>query len=1252
MNKLSLATFNVNGLKDRKKRKALFTKFRASNYDIIFLQETHCHHKQEKKVWSLEWDGQSIWSLGSNHSKGVCVLFNRNYNFDYCDVVCDVNGRYISFDLKIENSKFHFLNVYAPNIPNERISFFKMIQRYVNKDYENVVGGDFNCTLNPLIDRLNCTGLNDVGNRELLEIMHKFDLEDVCRRRYPEKKMFSWSRGIKASRIDMWLISKSLDNQVDKCKYKVCPLSDHDIAEVTFRTSETKFGKGIWKMNTDILMSELFQKSFKSFWSHWQIKKSDYKDIGKWWDIGKKKIKDLTINVAKSINKSRKEEIDKLEKEIENAQVANKSMESIEEMKRNLKKLLEHKGEGARIRSRVKWFEEGEKSSKYFFNLEKRNAKEKAWENILDADGNIVCGLQNILETQVKFYSDLYTAEAIQPDDTFLKAIDSELTDDQSQNLDRDITMLELTKSLKLMKNNKSPGPDGIVTEFYKFYWKDIGQDLFEVFQNSLNKELLPQSQYLAVIRLIFKKGERENLKNWRPISLLNTDYKILTKLLAERLIEVLPHIIHRDQKGCVKGRNIGENIILIRDLVEQCEENEVIILVDQQKAFDRVELSWLFQVLDKFKFGKSFISCLKTLYKDMKSCILTNGYVSSVFPVTRGIRQGDSLSALLYILQLEPLSAYFRKTQRINGIKLEGFNSAFEVRNKHYVDDTIICLNHINMTDECLDIIEEFGKVSGSKLNREKTIGLVMSDRVINSNTVLSHVRFTLGPVNVLGIPVGKNEDENFWDSIIEKIGKQFAMWKNRHLSLTGKVLIVKSLGMSKLLFSSNFISMNDREIKKIEKLFFDFIWEGKKNRVNREVCVLPRNKGGLGMVDLRTSIKTQKIKWIKRILQAEDHDEWAMIPLRNLKCLDRKYKTEYFALRVSDQNTVKRLGNVNKFYSQCIEAFQELCNVKKILTTNDIIWCNNNVTFNGKTLEFSHWAQSGLLYIKDVIINDKLNENFIYNSLLFKASFYFDLYKLKISLPPASIKQIKHVETENSYDSYTDKRKYILEMIIENTSGNISFEKLKSKDIYSILLKSKVSEIKVKSKAYWQEKFSNQQLNFQLWYMCNFTNSLTPRKCADFNWKIFYGKVNVGTRLLKMKISNGMCNLCKSQLENLEHLLYDCIFVQGIWKNIFDDILIVFNIKLDKFTVIVGYLNNSSKSFVTNMILSICRWIIWKRRNLFNYENRYLDNMETTLWIKSELITHCNTLLNCKTVHRDQDTIKALNLITKKFQ
>jgi exonuclease III len=832
MNSLTIATCNVNRLKNKKKRKAFFTYFRVSNYDIIFLQETHCHQRKEQKLWSLEWDGQSIWSLGSNHSKGVCVLFNRNYNFDFDDVVIDLNGRYISFDLNIENSKYRFLNIYAPNLPIERISFFKMIQRYIVTEHENIVGGDFNCTLNPAMDRLNCTGPSDVGNREILDMMYKFDLEDICRRRFPTKRMFSWSRGTKASRIDYWLISKSLDNQVDRCNYKICPLSDHEPVEMTFRTTETKCGKGIWKINVDVLTSELFQKSFKSFWSHWQNKKNDYKDLGKWWDLGKKKIKELAISISKVISKKRHESITELQNNIEKAQqdVSNCSLETIDEMKNNLKKLLEYRGEGARVRSRVNWHEDGEISSQYFFNLEKRNAKEKAWENILDAKGQMTTGLENILETQVKFYSKLYKAEQIEPDYTFLNCIDTALSDDHKLDLDKDITLEELGKSLKQMKNNKSPGPDGLVTEFYKFYWENIGQDLFEVFQYSLNEHQLPHSQYLAVIRLLFKKGQRENLKNWRPISLLNTDVKILTKLLAERLIKVLPSVIHRDQKGCVKGRYIGENITLIRDLVESCEENEAIILVDQQKAFDRVEFNWLFKVLEKLKFGEVFIGWLKLLYKDMKSCILTNGYVSSVFPVTRGIRQGDSLSALLYILQLEPLAAYFRKTQRISGIEIQGFDSVCEVRNKHYVDDTIICLKHINMTDECLNIIEEFGKVSGSKLNRQKTVGLVMNDKVIYDNMVTSEVDFTLGPVKVLGVPLGKKQDVNFWETIIKKIEKKLSAWKNRHLSLIGKVLIIKSLGMSQLLFSSNFITMEENVIKQIENLFFKFLWGGKK--------------------------------------------------------------------------------------------------------------------------------------------------------------------------------------------------------------------------------------------------------------------------------------------------------------------------------------------------------------------------------------------------------------------------------------
>jgi hypothetical protein len=446
---------------------------------------------------------------------------------------------------------------------------------------------------------------------------------------------------------------------------------------MTLRVTETKHGKGLWKMNFNITTSELFQKAFRGFWKYWQEKKKEYSDIGKWWDMGKRKIKELTISVARELTCKRKETVTKLEEFILKAQENIPLMElqknELEEAKRNLKEILEYKGEGARVRSRVNWHEEGENSSSYFFNLEKRNAKDKAWERILDTKGNMLTGIQNILETQVNFYSELYKSQIHEQigNDKFLDSIDRKLNSNINTVLEKEISMKELGEALKKMKINKSPGPDGIVTEFYKFYWQEIGNDLTEVFQNSFKSENLPQSQYLAAIRLVFKKGQRENLKNWRPISLLNTDVKILSKLLSERLKIALPNLIHKDQTGCIQGRYIGENICLIKDIINQCDEDESILLIDQEKAFDRVEFEWLFQVLKTFGFGRNFITWLKIMYKSMKSCIITNGYISKVFPVSRGIRQGDSLSALLYILQSEPLAAYLRKTNRIQGIEI-----------------------------------------------------------------------------------------------------------------------------------------------------------------------------------------------------------------------------------------------------------------------------------------------------------------------------------------------------------------------------------------------------------------------------------------------------------------------------------------------------------------------------------------------------------------------------------------------------
>jgi hypothetical protein len=121
--------------------------------------------------------------------------------------------------------------------------------------------------------------------------MGKFDLEDVWRRRHPENREFSWCRGQKCSRIDYWLISQSLDNQVDDVSYKISAFSDHRCVELKLRMSETSHGMGVWKMNVDVIQSPTFQKVFTNWWKHWQTKKSQYPNVGVWWEVADEKDK-------------------------------------------------------------------------------------------------------------------------------------------------------------------------------------------------------------------------------------------------------------------------------------------------------------------------------------------------------------------------------------------------------------------------------------------------------------------------------------------------------------------------------------------------------------------------------------------------------------------------------------------------------------------------------------------------------------------------------------------------------------------------------------------------------------------------------------------------------------------------------------------------------------------------------------------------------------------------------------------------
>ena len=1273
-------SLNVRGIKGDKKREEIFHWLKQRNTLFFLIVDTHCNHANLASKWQKQWskdEKDSLWSLGTNRQKGVAILINprlKKEGISYSDEMIDSNGRYIKIKVNIHGAIYRLVCIYAPpnDMARQRVKFFIDINNNVLKDdfdCETIMGGDYNCTLNPDIDRINCTSENnDLGQIDLFRLIQTHELEDFWRRKYPDNREYTWYGPDKASRIDYWLTSKSLNCQIQEVSNSHAPRTDHRIITLKLSTNEVKRGKGIWKLNTSLLFDNEYKQKIRDFWLWWKTEKHKYTDIGMWWDMGKIGIKDLSREYSAIKSLEQKIELEDLEFEIDTIKDDFSQSERLNELKLKYDSITIKRSEGEKIRSKIKWWEEGEKSTKFFHNLEKSRAKQKAWDKILDKNGKLEYGTSNVLKRQVEFYKNLFTSELRndnQNDKTFfLNSVDKELSETSKNNLDSDIQISEIISSIKKMPNGKSPGSDGLPVEFYKIFWNDIGNDYFEVIQSGLDNEELSYTQYLAVISLLYKKGPREDVRNWRPISLLNIDYKIISKVLAERLKLVLHEIIHPDQRGCVPGRFIGENIRHIDDIlfeIENGNKHPLILMLDQEKAFDRVEWDWLFSTMKKFNFGDRFISWLKILYKNSKSCILTNGVQSEYFNITRGIRQGDALSALLFIIQFEPLAQKFRTTDTIQGVTIplrNMHNSHIVVKGAQYVDDSNTFLTDKTFVSNFLEIMGKYEKASGSKMNSDKTLGMSMDRKIENK---IHGINITLKAERVLGIDLGgrrEKTESDFWDKLIEKLGAKLKIWNARTLSLEGKIYVIKSVGIAQLMYALDMKCISEHHKKKINDILWDFLWYGKNPRFSKAICKLPREKGGLGLIDIDTLVKVKRINWIIRVLKDNSEQNWSKLIENYLRCLDNISGLELFALKVTDSTDLMKNADIPLFYKECIKHFQELCRISQVRPENDIIWCNTKFVFVRKPLQFVHWARSGIVRVSDLYSDNELSENYLRETLnlenrpTHRANFMFDMMKIKAMFPM----YIPPLD-ENDHQVEANEKENLLQSLFE--VPDIGLKKLKeltSKDLYKILVSQ--NEPYINSKDYWRyEMFPGLNLDWNVWFKVNFNSKILPRKCKDFNLKLFHGWLSTESRLSRMRYSDGLCKCCQREKENIEHLLINCQYRLQVWKLLQKSLRKSFgnNLIISRKEIIAGLFHNfeSNESQIINMCIGITRFHLWKTRNSIKEDDETITFVNCSMFLKHKIIDHANILLNSETTSNGikQILTKVVNDIAEVF-
>ncbi|GKD91967.1 putative RNA-directed DNA polymerase, eukaryota, reverse transcriptase zinc-binding domain protein, partial [Tanacetum coccineum] len=451
------------------------------------------------------------------------------------------------------------------------------------------------------------------------------------------------------------------------------------------------------------------------------------------------------------------------------------------------------------------------------------------------------------------------------------------------ETLERQVTLEEIKEAVWDGESSKAPGPDGYSFAFVKKYWGTIQKDLYDFVNLFFASCVMPNGANSSFFTLIPKVNNPTLITDFRPISLIGIHYKIIAKILANRLSKVIDKIVSKEQSAFIAGRQILDGPVILSEIIEWYKKRKkklLIFKVDFEKAFDSISWNYLIHILDSFGFGNKWCSWIKACLNSSRASILINGSPTSEFSIKRGLRQGDPLSPFLFILVMEGLHNAFEEAVGnglITGVNIK--NSTINVSHLFYADDVIITTDwNAKDMDNIIRVLHVFYLASGLKINIHKSniygIG-VNKDEVLS---MASNAGCMAGdvPFNYLGLPIGSNmKSIASWKTLVDRFHMRLSSWKANLLSIGGRLTLIKSVLGSLGIYYLSIFRAPESVLQDLERIRANFFWGGNKDKnkmawVKWPIILNSFDKGGLNIGSLKAFNLALLQKWRWRLLSS----------------------------------------------------------------------------------------------------------------------------------------------------------------------------------------------------------------------------------------------------------------------------------------------------------------------------------------------------------------------------------------------